>query len=303
MMKYRLKNAKSRLKITPRFPSLSVANLLATAASQLNTVSDTALLDAQVLLAHQLAVSRSWLLAHPEVLLSADQRDDFNLAIARLVAGEPLPYILGHWEFYGLDFEIHPGVLIPRPETELLVEQALIWLDAHPNARWAIDVGAGTGCIAVSLAVHCPDLILVACDISTQAVRLVQSNARKHTVSDRLTVLQSNLLEPVIARDRKFDLIIANLPYIPSGLLQDLTVARYEPRLALDGGTDGLVVIRRLLEQAPAMLASGALMLLEIEASQGKTAAALAQTAFPTAIVEVCQDLAGRDRLVKIHNL
>lgn len=302
-MKNNWKNENSRLKIIPEFVPSSVASLLAIATNQLKTVSESPSLDAQVLLAHQLAVPRSWLLAHPEMLPSENQSKDFFNGLARLVAGEPLPYVLGHWEFYGLDFVIHPGVLIPRPETELLVEQSLKWLSSHSNARHVIDVGAGSGCIAVSLAVHRPDLIITACDISAQAVRLARSNAQKHAVLDRMQVLQSDLLEPLITLEWKFDLIVANLPYIPSGHLQDLTVARHEPRLALDGGPDGLALIRRLLSQASALLAPGALMLLEIEASQGIASAAIAQTAFPSACVEVYQDLAGHDRLVKIQNL
>jgi release factor glutamine methyltransferase len=266
---------------------------------QLAAISETPGLDAQVLLAHVLERPRAWVLAHPEAILSPDQERRLNEILAQLELGEPLPYVLGHWEFYGLDFMVNPAVLIPRPETELLVEQALAWLSATPGRRLAADVGTGSGCIAVSLAVHIPDLQVVASDISREALKTAHMNADRHTVSGRVTCVQSHLFPHT---RRPFDLICANLPYIPTEILSRLRVAGWEPRLALDGGSDGLKLIRPLIKSASCSLAPGGLLLLEIEASQGAAACALAKAAFPDGEICLQPDLAGNDRLVIAQN-
>lgn len=276
----------------------SSTSVLSQIRSRLERLSETAALDAQVLLAHILDKPRAWVLAHPEAALSPQQAEKLARALARLENGEPLPYVLGHWEFFGLDFLVTPAALIPRPETELLVERALEWLRQHPERRLAADVGAGTGCIAVALAVHIPDLRLLVCDRSLEALRVAQENVRRHGVQERAFCLQADLLP---ALGRKIDLICANLPYIPSTTLRSLSVARWEPTLALDGGPDGLSLIGRLLELAPLALAPGGLALLEIEAAQGAAALQLARTAFPDAHVELFPDLAGRDRLISVQ--
>jgi release factor glutamine methyltransferase len=279
---------------------VTIATTLRHIRQRLQPVSDTPALDAQVLLAHVLEVSRSWLLAHPEAELSGEAENRLQAALARLESGEPLPYVLGHWEFYGLDLSLSPDVLIPRPETELLVEQAIDWLKAHPQRRRAADVGSGSGCIAVALAVHVPDLRLVAGDISLAALKIAQRNAVHHHVAERIDFLASDLLPPVATH---FDLICANLPYIPTKVLKSLAVYRSEPSLALAGGLQGLDLIQRLLFSAPSRLAQGGLILLEIEASQGEAACRLATQAFPQAKVHLLQDLAGRDRLVRVELL
>jgi release factor glutamine methyltransferase len=274
-----------------------------TISSQLAPTSNTPFLDAQVLLANILNKPRTWLLAHPEVRLTEEQQQVYSQGLARLAAGEPLPYLIGHWEFFGLDFRISPQVLIPRPETELLVEKALAWLNRHPDRRLAADVGTGSGCIAISLAVHQPDLQLLATDCSPQALEVARQNAGRHGVSERIRFHQADLLhlqEPA-SLPAGFDLIAANLPYIPSQTLKGLAVYGREPSLALDGGPDGLDLIRRLLAQARTLLASGGLMLLEIEYRQGELARALGEANFPTAQVAVDRDLAGKDRLLVIE--
>jgi release factor glutamine methyltransferase len=255
-------------------------------------------LDAQVLLAHITGRTRAWVLAHPELALTGEEEINLEAALARLEQGEPLPYVLGHWEFYGLDFWVTPATLIPRPETELLVESAMEWLGLHPGRRLAADVGTGTGCIAVALAAHFPDLHLLACDISLQALKVAQKNVLRHGLRSQISCLQADLLPP--AR-QPFNLICANLPYIPSEALKSLAVASWEPCQALDGGPDGLDPVRRLLNSAPAALAPGCRMLLEIEATQGAAALELARSAFPRAEVVLIQDLAGRDRLICIQ--
>ncbi|MCI0520432.1 MAG: peptide chain release factor N(5)-glutamine methyltransferase, partial [Chloroflexi bacterium] len=201
-------------------------------------------------MAHVTGRPRVWLHAHDALELSAAQSAALESAVQRLEGGEPLPYVLGHWEFYGMDFAVSPAVLIPRPETEILVEAALDWLRAHPQARCAADVGTGTGCIGISLAKHIPDLQLTAIDVSPLALRTARANAYTHGITRRAAFVQADLLAP-FAPLRPFDLICANLPYIASEFLSVLRVAHAEPRLALDGGRDGLALIRRLLQQAP----------------------------------------------------
>lgn len=269
-------------------------------AQRLSKVSETADLDAQTLLAHILDKPRVWLATHPEAPLTPPQLASVEEAVARLEAGMPLPYVLGRWPFYGLEFEVTPAVLIPRPETELLVERALQWLEAHPSRCAVADVGTGSGCIAVVLAVHRPDVRLTATDISAEALEVARRNGSRHNVGGRIEFVHCDLLP---AGSSRFDLICANLPYIPSATLRGLPVYGREPSLALDGGADGLDMIRRLLEAAPARLFPGGMMLLEIEASQGMAVLSLAYDHFHAAQISLSKDLAGRDRLLQIELL
>jgi len=271
--------------------------------TRLQPHSETPHLDAQVILAQILGKNRSWIMAHPEGQLSQAQIHDLETAVQRLEAGEPLPYVLGHWEFYGLDFLVSPAVLIPRPETELLVEKALTFLRA-PSCRlpgWIIDVGTGSSCIATSLAVSCPHRTLLASDLSSTALQIARENALKHAVQDRVVFLQADLLTPFSTQHPCFELICANLPYIPHAQLLTLPVSSHEPILALSGGSDGLEAIRRLLAQSCFQLQPGGALLLEIETSLGAAVCSLAVEIFPTAAVMLHQDLAGRDRLVTIQ--
>ena len=277
---------------------IELNRILAETRPRLAAVSETAALDAQVLLAHVLARPRSWILAHPDALLDENQLEHYECLTNRLESGEPLPYIIGHWEFYSLDFILNPAVLIPRPETEMLVEHALHWLEQHPARRQILDVGTGSGCIAVSLGVSCPDARVLASDISPEALVVARQNVLRHGVSDRVQLLQCDLIPPT---SRPFDLVCANLPYIPAEDLLRLSVAAHEPRLALDGGVEGVIWINRFLERAPFALGAGGFILLEIEASQGSLVVELAQTAFPQAVLRVLPDLSGRDRLVTIQ--
>ncbi|MCC7129209.1 MAG: peptide chain release factor N(5)-glutamine methyltransferase [Anaerolineae bacterium] len=268
--------------------------------ARLAPLSETAGLDAQTLLAQTFERSRAWVLAHPEARLTERQAVELERKLARLERGEPLPYVLGSWEFYGLEFAVSPAALIPRPETELLVDEALAWLSDYPRRRLAADVGTGSGCIAIVLTQRCPDLQVIASDISRTALELAQRNLSRHGVAGRVALVEADLLAPGA---QKFDLICANLPYIPAGQLKSLRVSQWEPQPALNGGDDGLAQIRRLLAQAPERLARGGLMLLEIEERQGAAASALARRAFPQAAVSRLKDLAGKDRVVKIASI
>jgi release factor glutamine methyltransferase len=258
--------------------------------------------DLQILLAHVLGQPRAWVLAHPEATLTEEQTRDWKAALAHLRRGIPLPYVLGRWEFYGLEFIVTPKVLIPRPETELLVETALSLIrQANSAIRNCIDVGTGCGCIAVALAFHAPSLTLTATDISPDALAIAHANAEKHGVTGHIELHIADLLDCPALAERRFDLLVANLPYIPTSTLRMLEVYDREPSLALDGGADGLDLIRRLLQTAPAHLAAGGALLLEIEASQGSDAVEMAIKAFPQAEIKVLPDLSGRDRLLSIQ--
>lgn len=262
---------------------------------------ETSLLDAQVLLSHITGKSRTWLLTHPEFTLSPGQESALEHALEKLASGMPLPYVLGHWHFFGMEFTISEDVLIPRPETELLVETALEYTRAHPKNEFQIlDVGTGSGIIPVSLAVHIPHAYFVAVDISAAALQISATNARQHGVDERIQFVQSDLLSGDIPPGR-FDIICANLPYIPRETLETLEVYQHEPTLALDGGADGLDLIRKLIEQLAELNQTDNLLLFEIEQSQGRTASILAEQYFPDAEIKIKRDLAGYDRLLVIH--
>ena len=278
-------------------------SLLADIAMQLTSISDTPALDASVLMAHILNKPRTWVMAHPELELTEEQQKNLDDSLARLERGESFPYVLGHWEFFGLDFEVTPDVLIPRPETELLVEKAIAWLQKSPVRRRVADVGTGSGAIAVSLAVNIPDAHVLATDISHKALEVAQKNAINFGVINQIDFVQCDLLPShleSLPTELHFDLICANLPYIPTATLYKLSIFGREPTLALDGGADGLDIIRRLLNIAPEWLAPNGMILVEIESTRGIQTLNLACELFPEARIHLHQDLAGQDRLLEI---
>jgi release factor glutamine methyltransferase len=266
-------------------------------ASRLEKVSETPGLDAQVLLARVLDRPRAWVISHPETVLPRGRLAALEALVLRLEQGEPLPYILGGWEFYGLEFEVTPDVLIPRPETEVLVDRAIAWLRKRPPGCLALDIGTGSGCIAVSLAVNLPELQVAATDISSMALDVARRNAERNHVDGRIQFHCHDLFP----NGGRFDLIAANLPYIPTETLLKLPIYGREPTLALDGGSDGLAIIRRLIAEVPERLATGGLLLMEIEASQGPAVLSLAYDAFTDANICLYRDLAGRDRLLEVQ--
>jgi len=265
---------------------------------RINSYSSTPYLDALVLLSHILDRSRSWILAHPNALLSTGQQEKIRMALQKLEDGVPLPYVLGLWEFYQLTFKVTPDVLIPRPETELLVDYAREWLGSHPSRRSCADIGTGSGCIPISITHHIPDSHFTASDLSLKALKIARMNAVKHKVRENISFFQGHLLQ---ALGGTFDLITANLPYIPRSKLVSLDVFGREPTQALDGGREGLKYISSLLHSAPRKLKEGGLILIEIDESQGKRAYGLGKKCFPQAKVSVSQDLSGKDRLVIIQ--
>jgi release factor glutamine methyltransferase len=279
-------------------------SLLSEISDRLASHTDTPSLDASVLIAHIIDKPRTWVMAHPEVRLTTEQQKHLDDSLRRLERGESFPYVLGHWEFFGLDLDITPDVLIPRPETELLVEKALAWLAESPVRRTVADVGTGSGAIAVSIAVNMPDAHVLATDISHEALEVARKNAAKFDVLHRIDFVQCDLLPGHIASlatERHFDLICANLPYIPTKTLYSLPIFEREPTLALDGGEDGLALIRRLLQIGPEWLAPNGMMLLEVESSLGIQALNFACDLFSEATIHLHQDLAGQDRLLEIN--
>lgn len=258
---------------------------------------DEADLDADVLLRHALGdIDRAHLLAHLDDALPQDAAAAFERLLARRLAHEPTAYIVGHREFYGLDLHVTPAALIPRPETEMLVEAALARIGGGEYPE-VVDVGVGAGAIAIAIAVHHPTARIVATDVSADALALAAGNARRHGVAGRLQLVRTDLLAAVRGH---IDVIVANPPYVRTADWQrlDPEIREHEPRLALDGGSDGLGVVRRLLEQAAPFVARGAALYVEIGADEGAEALASARMLMPFAHCGVRPDLAGRDRML-----
>jgi release factor glutamine methyltransferase len=279
------------------------SSLLSEVSARLASTSDTPALDASVLLAHVIEKPRTWVLAHPEFTTTTEQQTKLNDLISRLEHGEPFPYVLGHWEFFGLDLDVTPDVLIPRPETELLVEKAIAWQQESPVRRTVADIGTGSGAIAIAIAVTVPDTKVIATDISDKALQVARRNAQKYHVDSQIEFVECDLLPAKPERftsEQHLDLLCANLPYIPRETLYTLPVYGREPALALDGGKDGLALIRRLLDVAPGWLAPNSMILLEIEATTGIQALNLACDLFSEAEIHLHQDLTGNDRLLEI---
>jgi len=259
--------------------------------------SGTADLDAQVLLAHVLGCERAFLFAHPEASLDFQTSMQFQSLLQRRASGEPIAYILGQQGFYDLELKVTPSVLVPRPETELLLEEALQLTADSPGATVA-DIGTGSGALAVTLARHRPQCTVYATDISADALEVARDNAREHCA--RVSFFRGHLAQPLTERGIKVDLLMANLPYIASDELDTLPVSRWEPRQALDGGPDGLAYIRTLLQQAPRVCRAGAYVLLEIGADQG---AAVSRLILDLLGADCCvlKDYAGLDRIARFQ--
>jgi release factor glutamine methyltransferase len=203
--------------------------------------------------------------------------------------------VLGWWEFYGRRFHLEPQVLIPRPETELLIEQALS--RPEPASR-ILDLGTGSGCIAVTLALELPKSRTVASDLSWEALQVARRNIEAHGVEQTVNLVNSNMVEAFAG---PFDLVCANLPYVPTDQLPQLEVARKEPGMALDGGSFGTEFIYDLLEELPRILAPGGCALIEIDSDQAAGVAGQARSSFPSARMRIEKDLAGRERLLVLE--
>ncbi len=260
-----------------------------------NNIEDTSL-ECELLLRHTLKINRVQLYLDLNRELIPKQKGTFWRLIKRRLNGEPAAYITGHCEFYGLDFYVDPRVLIPRPESELLVEKALNLAQNQATSTIA-EIGTGSGAIAISLALNLPQAKIYATDISASALSVAQINCKKHDVVNRVCLVQGDMLDPL---PEPVDLIIANLPYVHDSELSQMSTANFEPLLALNGGSDGLEKIRQLCSQVGGKLRPGGCLLLEIGQGQGRAVTTFLHSLFPSAKVEVAPDLSGIDRVVSL---
>ncbi len=276
---------------------MTIREAWADGASRLAQASFTPQLDARLLLEFVLRREHSYLVAHGEESLDIQQKEQYERLLHRAELKEPIAYLLGKAPFYGLMFRVSSDVLIPRPETEQLVDKVLEWAGQHEVAT-IVDVGTGSGCIAISLARELPKANVTAVDISVGALAVARENGQR-LAPGAIQFVQGDLLEGVV---KPVDVIVANLPYVADSewSMVDDGVKWYEPSLALGGGEDGLDLIRLLLQQAPAMLRSGGALFLEIGFQQGPAIERLARVYFPTAITTVFPDYAGHDRIVRV---
>jgi release factor glutamine methyltransferase len=297
-----------------------VGELLAHASARLTTAgSETARLDAEVLLAFVLGIDRSGLAAHPEAVLTTGQLEAYESAVVRREAGEPVAYIRGLKEFYGVAISVDPRVLIPRPETETLVRLALARITsdltgaprpatAEPYLVW--DVGTGSGAIPVAIASELRrrrfgDAVrYFVSDISGEARDVATLNVVAHGLAHLFTFAEGDLLDVLPLPPRPADLLVANLPYIPSAALPGLPVAAsFEPAGALDGGPDGLEILRALLPRLPEAVSPGGVVLLEIGGDQAEPLADAAATALPDWSCTVHPDLGGSPRVAELERV
>ena len=259
-------------------------------------------LESEMLLMHLLSIGRVELYLRLEEPIAQEHVEKLRGLVKRRARYEPMAYIMGRKEFFGLDLQVDPHVLIPRPESELLVERALAFVRGLDEAEGCIiaDIGTGCGAIAIALAVHLPQAKVYATDISPAALEVAAGNARRHGVGVRVVLLQGDMLEPL---PEPVHLVVANLPYVKQKDLPRLSpeIHLFEPRLALDGGREGLDKIERLLSQAGPRLLPGGVLLFEIGYDQGQAASDLARRYFTEAGVEVLTDLGGRSRAVYIE--
>jgi release factor glutamine methyltransferase len=263
--------------------------------------SEEAALEAELLLAHALGTDRTHLYQRLPDELPPDATAAFDALLRRRLAHEPTAYIVGHREFYGLEFDVTPAAIIPRPETETLVELVLDFVrERRLSAPTIADIGVGCGAIAVALAVSLPEAAVIAVDVSPDALALARRNAERHSVAGRIDFREGDLLSPL---DAHADAIAANLPYVRRGDLEASPpeVREHEPRQGLDGGPDGLRLIERLLRDAPAYLKPGGALFAEIGEEQGEAALSLARACFPQARVEVARDLSALDRVLVVR--
>ena len=278
----------------------------ATSIFSVNNIED-AHLEARVLLEHVLKLSAAKLYTETEQNLNKEQEENLHRLIERRLHREPVAYIVNHKEFYGIDFYVDHRVLIPRPETELLVEEALKFAKRHgnepafrSNPLLVADIGTGCGNIAICLALNIANIKICAVDISPPALEVARLNCEHYRVTEKITLLRGNLLEPIT---KPVDLIVANLPYIKSSELNTLNPesAFFEPRAALDGGRWGLKQISRLLKQTKEKIEQQCCLLVEIGEEQEHSVVKLVNQYLTNAIIELVPDLNNIKRVVKIN--
>ncbi len=279
----------------------TIGRALARATKRLRGTGSGAV-DARRLMTFATGWEGAALIVHRDDVVDEDELAIFDAALARREAGEPIAYIVGSAGFYGRSFAVTPAVLVPRPESEHVVEAAIAELQSRaPECRRAADIGTGSGILAVTLACEVPDAKIFATDTSADALAIATANARTLGVHKRIKFFEGDLAEPLGARG-PLDVVIANLPYVPS---RDVPPApdpvSFEPHVAVDGGPDGLDLYRRLLRQLPHVLAPAAALFFEAAPPTIEALAQLVTVAFPSAHVEIGDDYAGLERFVSAH--
>jgi release factor glutamine methyltransferase len=291
------------LTIVSRDESQRLRQVLSDAEQRLSLAGiDTARLDAEVLLGDVLALAREQLLARSELPLTKAQIRQYNELLRRRLMREPLAYITGRREFWSLEFDVSADVLIPRPETERLVEVALALVQELPcaEALQVLDIGTGSGAIAISLAKEIPSSVVSAIDVSSGALKVARANAARHEVTDRVHFFHGDLFEQLGGCAGRFDLIVANPPYIRSADIDGLEpeVSSWEPRRALDGGADGLDLYRRIARGAHDYMTRDGVIAMEVGATTGEEVASLFAELGTYTGLTIFPDYAGRDRVV-----
>ncbi len=260
-------------------------------------------LEAEVLVMSVMRMTRQNIFAQQETEVGSRLEQDLAVLLEQRLQRTPLAYILGYREFYGINVMVTPSVMVPRPETENMVEHTLFMALMGMETRELViaDVGTGSGAIAVNLAIHLPSAKIYAVDISEPALDVAAYNIRGHSVADRIRLGHGDLLDPV---PEPVDVIVANLPYIPTGRIPTLQPeVQQEPVIALDGGPDGLDLVRRLLAQAPEKLKTPGIILMELDPEQFPAAEESARQHFPDAEISAEQDLTHRDRILVVSVL
>ncbi len=259
---------------------------------------DDARLDAEVLLAHVLKMRRLYLYVHLELNLVDEDINAYKELLHRRVAHVPVAQLIGNKEFMGLEFNITPDVLIPRPETEIMVQMAIEILGPIKQPITVADIGTGSGAIAVSMLHYLDNVTVDAVDISAAAIDVAKSNAEKLGVANRLNCFEGDLLQPLSGR--KYDAIISNPPYIPTPVIAELApeVAEHEPRLALDGGDDGLKYYHRIIDDAVALLKPDGFLALEVGTDQSAPVKRMLESSGQYDPINVIWDLIGIERII-----
>ena len=280
---------------------MNVKETLNVASEELMKIGSLdARLEAEVLLRHVLKIDRATMFRDLDEDVSIEDSGNIASLVKRRTQREPLAYITGAKEFYGLPFVVSEEVLIPRQETELLVDTAIVQAKSLDKSEISIvDVGTGSGAIAVSLALNIPTSSVIAVDISESALTIADDNRRAHGLYSRVKLRRGNLLEPIV---EKIDILVSNPPYIRSDKLPSLQEeVLQEPMVALDGGYDGLELIKKLLFQAVDKMSNPSVILFEIDSDQAAEAVKLSQQFFPSAITTVLKDLSNNERAVLLE--
>jgi len=264
----------------------------------------SAQLDVEVLLSSVLKKPKEYLYTYSENNLTTKQLHNLKILVQRRLKYEPTAYLINNKEFFGLDYFVDKRVLIPRPETEIMVEEAINYAKTISNKPLAIcEIGTGSGCIAISLAKHLPQAKIIASDFSSDALAIAKKNANKHKVSSRIYFLRGNLIEPI--KNEKIDIICANLPYLDTDMKNllkssDSKSIKYEPKISVDGGKDGLNLYRKFFKQIKEYDIKNALVLVEVGHNQVKTLQKYINTLFPQSNIIIKKDLAGLNRVMII---